>query len=162
MGVQVPLRAPKYSIKSTIYAHKSLSLGRGCFVSRTPWCRFWCRFVPHLTPRAAEIAGTAVLRIVVSNDSMKKATATSHGKSRLEAAEVLLEGSDCFVVTIPGCSSIGGQGPSRPEPLRWREITTLKSSDDVFEVRVGTLCLNTGDRCRSPTTVSSRLPRRPE
>jgi hypothetical protein len=28
-----------------------------------------------------------VLRIVVSNDSMKRATATSHGKSRLAAAE---------------------------------------------------------------------------
>jgi len=32
---------------------------------------------------ASEIAGTAVLRIVVSNDSMKNATATSHGKRRL-------------------------------------------------------------------------------
>jgi hypothetical protein len=36
------------------------------------------------TPRAEDIAGTAVFRIVVSNDSMKKATATSHGKSRLD------------------------------------------------------------------------------
>ena len=36
---------------------------------------------------AAEIAGTAVLRIVVSSDSMKKATATSHGSSRLLATE---------------------------------------------------------------------------
>jgi hypothetical protein len=42
------------------------------------------------TPRAEEMAGTAVLRIVVSSDSMKKATATSHGRSRLEA----FEGSD--------------------------------------------------------------------
>jgi hypothetical protein len=33
------------------------------------------------------MAGTAVLRMVVSSDSMKKATATSHGKSRLEASE---------------------------------------------------------------------------
>jgi hypothetical protein len=39
------------------------------------------------TPRAEEIAGTAVLRIVVSRDSMKKATATSHGRSRLEVSE---------------------------------------------------------------------------
>jgi hypothetical protein len=39
------------------------------------------------TPRAEEIAGTAVFRIVVSSDSMKKATATSHGRSRLEASE---------------------------------------------------------------------------
>jgi hypothetical protein len=42
------------------------------------------------TPMADEIAGTAVLRIVVSNDSMKKATATSHGRRRLAA----FEGSD--------------------------------------------------------------------
>jgi hypothetical protein len=39
------------------------------------------------TPRAEEIVGTAVLRIVVSNDSIKKATATSHGRRRLEASE---------------------------------------------------------------------------
>ena len=36
---------------------------------------------------AAAIVGTAVLRIVVSSDSMKNATAISHGSSRLlEAA----------------------------------------------------------------------------
>jgi len=34
-----------------------------------------------------EITGTAVFRIVVSSDSMKKATATSHGSMRLIAAE---------------------------------------------------------------------------
>jgi hypothetical protein len=39
------------------------------------------------TWRAAEIAGTAVFRMVVSSDSMKKATATSHGRSRLLASE---------------------------------------------------------------------------
>jgi hypothetical protein len=33
------------------------------------------------------MAGTAVLRIVVSSDSMKKATATSHGKIRLAASD---------------------------------------------------------------------------
>ncbi len=33
---------------------------------------------------ASAMAGTAVFRIVVSSDSMKNATATSHGKSRLE------------------------------------------------------------------------------
>ena len=36
----------------------------------------------RLTPSALETTGTAVLRIVVSSDSMKKATATSHGSSR--------------------------------------------------------------------------------
>src|SRR5271170_2720198 len=39
------------------------------------------------TLRASEIAGTAVFRIVVSSDSMKNATATSHGKSRLLAVD---------------------------------------------------------------------------
>jgi hypothetical protein len=40
-----------------------------------------------LMPRAAEMAGTAVLRIVVSSDSIKNATATNHGKRRLEVSE---------------------------------------------------------------------------
>jgi hypothetical protein len=39
-----------------------------------------------VTPSAEEMVGTAVLRIVVSSDSMKKATATSQGKRRLEAS----------------------------------------------------------------------------
>src|SRR5580692_9389466 len=38
-----------------------------------------------VTPRADATTGTAVLRIVVSSDSMKNATATSHGSSRLPA-----------------------------------------------------------------------------
>src|SRR5271156_2992679 len=39
-----------------------------------------------VTCRAVEMAGTAVLRIVVSSDSMKNATATNHGRRRLLAA----------------------------------------------------------------------------
>lgn len=39
------------------------------------------------TLSASEMAGTAVFRIVVSRDSMKNATATSHGKSRLLEAD---------------------------------------------------------------------------
>src|SRR6476646_2726223 len=35
------------------------------------------------TPSAAAMVGTAVLRMVVSSDSMKNATATSHGTRRL-------------------------------------------------------------------------------
>src|SRR5580658_9929985 len=35
------------------------------------------------TFKAAAIAGTAVFKIVVSSDSMKNATATSHGNNRL-------------------------------------------------------------------------------
>jgi xanthine/uracil permease len=41
------------------------------------------------TLSAAAMAGTAVLRIVVSSDSMKNATATNHGtKRKLEALRV--------------------------------------------------------------------------
>jgi hypothetical protein len=40
-----------------------------------------------VTLSASEMAGTAVFRIVVSSDSMKNATATSHGKSRLLEAD---------------------------------------------------------------------------
>src|SRR5450631_2915002 len=40
------------------------------------------------TPSACAIAGTAVFRMVVSSDSMKNATATSHGSSRFVAAPV--------------------------------------------------------------------------
>ena len=36
------------------------------------------------TPSALAIVGTAVFRIVVSSDSMKKATATSHGNNRFK------------------------------------------------------------------------------
>ena len=36
-----------------------------------------------VTLSASEMPGTAVFRIVVSSDSMKNATATSHGNSRL-------------------------------------------------------------------------------
>src|ERR1700744_1242475 len=45
---------------------------------------------------AAEIAGTAVLRMVVSSDSMKNATATSHGSNRLLAAEGATEAAIVF------------------------------------------------------------------
>src|ERR1700692_4794076 len=39
------------------------------------------------TLSASEMAGTAVFRIVVSSDSMKNATATSHGKRLLLEAD---------------------------------------------------------------------------
>jgi hypothetical protein len=39
------------------------------------------------TSKAREMAGTAVFRIVVSSDSMKKATATSQGNRRLLESE---------------------------------------------------------------------------
>lgn len=40
-----------------------------------------------VTFSAADMAGTAVFRMVVSSDSMKNATATSHGRRRLLEAE---------------------------------------------------------------------------
>src|ERR1700733_7382107 len=40
VGVQVPLRAPVYPIKSEIYVHYGLSSARGPFVAGTLWCRF--------------------------------------------------------------------------------------------------------------------------
>jgi len=45
------------------------------------------------TPKACETIGTAVFRIVVSSDSMKNATATSHGRSCLLDADVSCEGA---------------------------------------------------------------------
>ncbi|HEY4051411.1 MAG TPA: hypothetical protein VGM27_31500, partial [Acidobacteriaceae bacterium] len=47
-----------------------------------------------VTLSASEMAGTAVLRIVVSKDSMKNATATSQGSRRLVEAD----GADGFGV----------------------------------------------------------------
>jgi hypothetical protein len=48
------------------------------------------------------MAGTAVLRIVVSNDSMKNATATSHGKIRLAVSDTVedeeaMDGAEGFI-----------------------------------------------------------------
>jgi hypothetical protein len=42
------------------------------------------------------MAGTAVFRMVVSSDSMKNANATSHGSSRLLAAEGVSESANAF------------------------------------------------------------------
>ena len=53
------------------------------------------------TWRAEEIAGTAVFRIVVSSDSMKKATATSHGKMFFEACD-LPEGAGSAIDELDG------------------------------------------------------------
>src|SRR5580698_1695880 len=60
------------------------------------------------TCSAAAIVGTAVLRIVVSSDSMKNATAISHGSSRLlvGASEGCAEG----VSSGSGGLKLGGLG----------------------------------------------------
>jgi hypothetical protein len=53
------------------------------------------------TLSASEIAGTAVFKIVVSSDSIKNATATSHGKSRLPEADGA-DGSDGELLELAG------------------------------------------------------------
>ena len=45
-----------------------------------------------VTAKAFEITGTAVFRIVVSSDSIKNATATSHGNRRRAASDGVDEG----------------------------------------------------------------------
>src|ERR1035437_7383342 len=80
------------------------------------------------TLRASEMAGTAVFRIVVSNDSIKNATATSHGKRRLPEAV----GLDC---TGEASIKLGGfMGKHGCEELvnlatviHWRSSHTRKS-----------------------------------
>src|ERR1700679_3252485 len=47
------------------------------------------------TLSACAMAGTAVLRIVVSNDSMKKPTAISHGSRRLAVSVRTILSRDC-------------------------------------------------------------------
>src|ERR1700720_2964610 len=92
------------------------------------------------TPRAEEMAGTAVLRIVVSSDPMKKATATSHGRSRLEASE----GSDEDGVAINGPARFilraiqhftrnvaGGKWDADAKPIP-RRLRLIKSSHFSF------------------------------
>jgi hypothetical protein len=59
------------------------------------------------TLRAAEIVGTAVFRIVVSSDSMKNATATSQGSSRLLASDGIEAGAGPARELI-GCYFGGG------------------------------------------------------
>ena len=60
------------------------------------------------TPRAAEMVGTAVLRMVVSRDSMKNATATSHGRMCLPATDGLCGGAAgrCDVAGVVGSEDV--------------------------------------------------------
>ena len=59
-----------------------------------------------VTANALAITGTAVFKMVVSSDSMKKATATSHGSMRLTAADGSSESvaraiKACFLIEAP-------------------------------------------------------------
>jgi hypothetical protein len=75
---------------------------------------------------ASEMAGTAVLRIVVSSDSMKKATATSHGKRRLlEAVGAAgTEGDLPELVDLGGLGGMESSHHSTSEPQDLLEGTT--------------------------------------
>src|SRR5438128_3058099 len=86
---------------------------------------------------AFAMAGTAVFRIVVSSDSMKKATATSHGNNRftespgaaggtettLELAGIILPPADYLVVLHFQFRS-GGCDLFNAETLSTQEIPT--------------------------------------
>src|SRR5580658_5561793 len=66
----------------------------------------------RLTPSALETTGTAVFRMVVSSDSMKNATATSHGSRRFTDAAGPVLGS---ATMTPPLVSPGGD--HLPHPL---------------------------------------------
>src|SRR5580700_3715517 len=81
-----------------------------------------------VTLRASEMAGTAVFRIVVSSDSMKNATATSHGRS--------------FLLETGGAAGIEGE---------LVELTGLMAMGQTITV------LTNGKICsHSPTTTPNR------
>src|ERR1700678_2037910 len=81
------------------------------------------------TPRAEEMAGTAVLRIVVSSDSINKATATSQGRRRLAASE----GPDEDGGAIGGPAEFICRKPRKASPL---QICYLMCPIDGFLVPV--------------------------
>src|SRR5580698_9335448 len=75
-----------------------------------------------VTASALEITGTAVFRMVVSSDSMKKATATSHGSRRFTASGGAPSGSAPATI-VPTILSLavalrsGPLGPARRAAL---------------------------------------------
>ena len=78
------------------------------------------------TLSASAMAGTAVFRIVVSSDSMKNATATSHGNSRLPEADGGDErrsGVDGFAQTHDYWHGLGMDNPAA-WPAPWRPASS--------------------------------------
>src|SRR5271168_1353349 len=73
------------------------------------------------TCSACAIAGTAVLRMVVSKDSMKKPTATSHGSSRLAVVDKVF------------CS---GSGNADLSGRKRRIDDVLRFADQPLQVRI--------------------------
>src|SRR5271169_3548536 len=71
------------------------------------------------TLSAAAIVGTAVLRMVVSSDSMKNATATSHG-SRRRLVSARAGGGDGDTIGLAGLTWLGPAGAGL-RALEWRD-----------------------------------------
>src|ERR1700730_10574019 len=82
-----------------------------------------------VTCSASEMAGTAVFRMVVSSDSIKNATATSHGRSCLLEADGAA-GSEWELVDLAGLGDIGWSEyfPNEPEVLLAFLPTTTNSN----------------------------------
>ena len=77
-----------------------------------------------VTSIACAIVGTAVLRMVVSSDCMKKATATSHGSSRL-VVSVGAGGGAVAVVVIRWTASLWRRAAGRANRRqRWRATSS--------------------------------------
>src|SRR5580704_17638710 len=90
------------------------------------------------TCKAADMAGTAVLRIVVSSDSMKKATATSQGSRRFAASE----GADARGLPMTG-SGLVMQGQV-PRPSRARDAWHVRSDARLTQWFEGSCALTPG------------------
>src|ERR1035438_4461221 len=97
-----------------------------------------------VTWSASETAGTAGLRMVVSSDSMKNATATSHGSSRLLASD----GAGDWSATLGEVEAF--MGFERPSSIEWL-LREDRLSDIFSSRRRHTRCLSdwSSDVCSS-------------
>jgi hypothetical protein len=84
------------------------------------------------TLRASEMAGTAVFRIVVSSDSIKNATATNHGKSRLLEADGA-EGSEGALMELTGLIGFAWRNHFTNESGNLLALAISLSSDNVSQ-----------------------------
>src|SRR5271169_5056668 len=92
------------------------------------------------TLSARAIAGTAVLRIVVSSDSMKKPTATNQGSSRLAVAvsAASLGGDTLGGEALGACQGISRRAAAKRAALRTRQRgidDDLRLAQDFAQVR---------------------------
>lgn len=84
-----------------------------------------------VTVSALAITGTAVLRIVVSSDSMKKATATNQGSIRL----IAFEGAHEAVVFAVNARLPSESGLQSKQAIR-REFRSSNYNDSAPEGRI--------------------------